>query len=68
MKLLFSNKIQSSSCITLLENDVAESDERKGAGTINDYFVNITEILDISCANIEDSLNDLDEDPCSRVI
>ena len=32
---------------------------------MNDYFVNITENLDISCANIEDSLN---EDPYSRII
>ena len=34
---------------------------------MNDYFVNLKEALDISSANIEDSLNDLGEDPSSRV-
>ena len=29
VELIFSNKIQSTSCITLLENDVVESDEGK---------------------------------------
>ena len=35
---------------------------------MNDYFVNITENLGISCANIEDSSNDFNENPCSRII
>ena len=68
VKPLFSNKIQSTYCITLLEHDVVESDEGKFAEIMNDYFVNITENLDISCANIDDSLNDLNEDLCSRII
>ena len=43
VKPLFSNKIQSSSCITLLENGVVESDEGKVAEILNNYFGNITE-------------------------
>ena len=66
VKPLFSNKIQSSSSITLIENDVLESDEGKVAEIMNNYFVNITDTLGISCN--EDSPDNLDEDPCSRVI
>ena len=68
MKPLFSNKIHSASCSTLLENDVVESDEGKVAEIMNNYFVNITETLGISRANTESSLNDFNEDPCSRII
>ena len=68
VKLLFSNKIQSASCITLLENDVVESDEGKVAEIMNNYIVNITETLGISRATTEGSLNDFNEDPCSNVI
>ena len=68
MKPLFSNKIQSASCITLLENAVVESDEGKVAEIMNNYFVNITETLGISCATTEGSLNDFNEDPCSKII
>ena len=68
MKPLFSKKIQSTSCITLLENDVVESDEGKAAEIMNNYFMNTTETLGISRANTEGSLNDLDEDPCSKII
>ena len=60
------NNIQSISCTTLLENDVLESDEGKVAEII--IFVNITESLGISCANTEGSLNDLNEDQCSKTI
>ena len=45
VKLLFSNKIQSTSCIALLENDTVESDEGKVAEIMNNYFVNIAETL-----------------------
>ena len=65
---LFSNKIQGTSCITLLENDVVEQDEGKVAEIMNTYFVKITETQGISRANIEGSLNDLNEDPCSKII
>ena len=68
MKPLFSNKIQSTSCIKLLENDVVESDEGKVAEIMNNYFVNTIETLGISRANTEGSLNDLNEDPCSKII
>ena len=68
VKPLFSNKIQSSSSITLIENDVLESDEGKVAEIMNNYFVNITDTLGISCTSNEDSLDNLDEDPCSRII
>ena len=64
MKPLFSNKIQSSSSITLIENDVLESDEGKVAEIMNNCFVNITDTLGISCTSNEDSLDNLDEDPC----
>ena len=68
MKPLFSNKIQSASCITLLENDVAESDEGKVSENMNNYFVNIIETLGIFRATTEGSLNDFNEDPCSKII
>jgi len=68
VKPLFSNNIQSSSCATLLDNDVEESDEGKVAEIMNDYFMNITEILGISCANTEGYLNYLNEYPCSKII
>ena len=52
----------------LLEHYAVESNEGKFTEIMNDCFVNMTEILDNSCANGEDSLNDLNEGPCSRVI
>ena len=45
VKPLFSNEIQSASCITLLENAVVESDEGKAAEIMNNFFLNITETL-----------------------
>ena len=68
MKPLFPNKIPSASCITLLENDVVESDEGKIAESMINYFANITETLGISRANAEGSSNDFNEDPCSKII
>ena len=59
---LFSNKIQSSSCITLLENGVVESDEGKVAEILNNYFVNITETLGIASEHEQEPLNDHDND------
>ena len=64
VKPLFSNKIQSSSCITLLENGVVESDEGKVAEILNNYFVNITETLGIASEHEQKSLNDHEDDPC----
>ena len=68
MKPLFLNKIKRASCTTLLENDVVESDEGKVAEIMNNYFVNITETLGISRATTEGSLNDFNEDTCSKII
>ena len=35
---------------------------------MNNYFVNITETLGISRAATEGSLNDFNDDPCTKVI
>ena len=61
---MFSNKIQSSSCITLLENGVVESDEGKVAEILNNYFVNITETLGIASEHEQEPLNDQEDNPC----
>ena len=55
VKPLFSNKIQGSASITLLENDVVESDDTRVAEILNDYFVDITKTLGVACE--EDSTN-----------
>ncbi len=70
VKPLFSNKVQSSSCITLLENGVVESDEGKVAEILNNYFVNITETLGIASENEheQEPLNDHEEDPCLTIV
>ena len=68
MKPLFSNKIQSSSCITLLENGVVESDEGKVAKIPNNYFVNITETLGIASEHEQEPLNDHEDDPCLTIV
>ena len=65
---MFSNKIRSTFCITLLENDVVESDEGKVAEIMNNYVANITETLGASRANTKGSLKDLYEDPCSKIV
>ena len=51
----FSNKIQRSASITLLENDVVESDDTMVAEILNGYFVDITKALGVACE--EDSTN-----------
>ena len=61
---MFSNKIQSSSCITLLENGVVESDEGEVAEILNNYFVTITETLGIASEHEQEPLNDHDDDSC----
>ena len=48
VKLLFSEEVQTSSDITLVENGSLISDDFKVAEIMNDYFVNITETLGIS--------------------
>ena len=62
VKHLFSNKIQGSNCITLLENDVVESDDTRDAEILNCYFVDITKTLGIACevnhTNLDMSLQD----------
>ena len=45
VKPLFSNKVQTNSCITLLENNILNSDEKEVAEILNDYFINITQTL-----------------------
>ena len=61
---MFSNKIQSSSCITLLEHGVFESDEGKVAEILNNYFVNKTETLVIAGEHEQEPLNDHEDDSC----
>ena len=55
VKPLFSNKIQGSASITLLEDDVVESDDTGVAEILNGYFVDITKTLGVACE--EDSTN-----------
>ena len=55
VKPFFSNKIQGSASITLLENDVVESDDTRVAEILNGYFVDITKTLSVACE--EDSKN-----------
>ena len=62
--VLQNSKIQSSSCITLLENGVVESHEGKVAEILNNYFVNITETLGIASEHEQEPLNDHDDDSC----
>ena len=47
VKQLFSDKIQASSKITLLENGVLVTDDKEVAEVFNEYFVNITDSLGI---------------------
>ena len=47
VKPLFSDKIQASSKITLLENEVLVTDDKEVAEIFNEYFVNITDSLGI---------------------
>ena len=68
VKPLFSNKIQSSTCITLLENGIVESDEGKVAEILNDYFVNTTETLGVADEHRQEPLNDHMDDPCLRTV
>ena len=68
VKPLFSNKIQSSTCIALLENGIVESDEGKVAEILNDYFVNITETLGVADEHRQEPLNDHMDDPCLRTV
>ena len=51
----FSNKIQGSASITLLENDVVELDDTRVAEILNSYSVDITKTLGV--ARQEDSTN-----------
>ena len=51
VKPLFSDKIQTSAAITLLENNELVNENRVVANIFNDYFVSITDILDIPTVN-----------------
>lgn len=51
VKPLFSNKIQTPTAITLPETDEFVNDNRIVANILNDYFVSITDILDIPTAS-----------------
>ena len=51
VKPIFSGRVQTSSSVTLLENDKVVSDDRAVADIFNDYFVNITGSLDIADAD-----------------
>ena len=63
VKPLFSNKIQSSSCVALLENGVVESDQGKVAEILNNYFVNITGTLGIADEHEQEPLSNHKDDP-----
>ena len=52
VKPVFSGRAQTSSSVTLLENDKVVSDDRAVADIFNDYFVNITGSLDIADADL----------------
>ena len=52
VKPLFSNKIEGSASITLLENDVVESDDTRVAEILNEYFVDITKTLGVACEEL----------------
>ena len=68
VKPLFSEKVQTSSDITLLENGALISDDFQVAEIMNDYFVNITETLGISkdAGNVSPIIEDTD--PVERAI
>ena len=68
MKPLFSEKVQTSSDITLVENGTLISGDFKVAEIKNDYFVNITETLGISknAENVSPVIEDTD--PVERAI
>ena len=68
VKPFFSNKIQSSTCITLLENGIVLSDEGKVAEILNNYFVNITETLGIADEDGQQPLNDHKDEPCLTIL
>ena len=68
MKPLFSEKVQTSSDITLVENGSLISDDFQVAEIMNDYFVNITETLGISkdAGNVSPIIEDTD--PVERAL
>ena len=58
VKPLFSNKVESSSSITLLENSIVESTESKVAEIFDKYFVNIADSLVIINIHEQEPLDD----------
>ena len=72
VKPLFSEKVQTSSDITLVENRVLVSHDLKVAKIVNDYLVNITDTLGISnnAENLSPVIEDngVDINPVSKAI
>ena len=69
VKPLFSDKIQASSKITLLENEVLVTDDKEVAEIFNEYFANITDSL-IGIIQPKDALTPTDglQDPVEIAI
>ena len=63
VKPVFSGRVQTSSSVTLLENDKVVSNDRAVADIFNDYFVNITGSLDIADADLNLLSTDGIDDP-----
>ena len=68
MKPLFSNKVQSSFSISLLENSNVESTESEVVDVFNKYFVNIAESLDIANMPEQEPLNDHMDDTSLAIV
>ena len=68
VKPLFSNKVQTSSCITLLENNIVNSDEKEVAEILNDYFINITQTLGTSQENKGNPVKYQKQSSCEGII
>ena len=68
VKPVFSGRFQTSSSVTLLENDKVVSNDRAVADIFNDYFVNITGSLDISDTNLNLLSTDGIDDPADIAV
>ena len=64
---VLSDKVRSNSKITLIENDMIVSNDKEVAETLNDYFVSITDSLDLT-ENSEVILSTDVADPLGRAI
>ena len=68
VKPLFSNKVQTSSCITLLESNIVNSDEKEVAEILNDYFTNLTQTLSTSQENKGSPVKYQKQSSCKGII